>query len=111
MKETENEGKNTAVEQECSDQHEGRIPDPLKDNLIRRMNRIEGQVKGVRSMIERDVYCDDILNQMSAVQSALHSVSRLLLESHINTCVMERLKEGDREVTAEFLKTVSKLMR
>lgn len=109
---TEDKQPRTAIELEQEDHvHEGKIPDPLKQNLIRRMNRIEGQVKGVRSMIERDVYCDDILNQMSAVQSALHSVSRPLLESHIHTCVLERLKKGDQEVTAEFMKTVSKLMK
>nr|WP_257009960.1 metal-sensitive transcriptional regulator [Evansella halocellulosilytica] len=79
--------------------------------LIKRMSRIEGQVRGIKGMIDRDVYCDDVLNQMSAVQSALNSVSRLLLDSHMKTCVIERLKEDDREVVDEFLKTVSKLMK
>ncbi|UCZ55210.1 metal-sensitive transcriptional regulator [Bacillus shivajii] len=89
----------------------GQVPSDVKESLIKRMNRIEGQVRGVKGMIERDVYCDDILNQMSAVQSALNSVSRLLLDSHMKTCVMERLKEEDTEVVDEFLKTVSKLMK
>ncbi|WP_096186676.1 metal-sensitive transcriptional regulator [Evansella halocellulosilytica] len=95
---------------EESDLH-GRVPDDVKESLLKRMNRIEGQVRGIKGMIERDVYCDDILNQMSAVQSALKAVSRLLLDSHMKTCVIERLKEEDTEVVDEFLKTVSKLMK
>lgn len=53
-------------------------------------------------MIDRNVYCDDILTQMSAIQSALHSVSRVLLENHINTCVIEKLENKDPEILAEF---------
>jgi len=87
------------------------MPDDLRDNLSKRMNRIEGQVRGVKGMIDRQVYCDDILNQMSAIQSALHAVSRLLLESHMRTCVIKRLKNEDEEVIEEFMKTVSKLMK
>ncbi|MGC4377921.1 metal-sensitive transcriptional regulator [Fictibacillus sp. Mic-4] len=94
----------------CETRH-GKVPNDLKVNLIKRMNRIEGQVRGIKNMIERDVYCDDILNQMSAVQSALHSVSRLLLESHMNTCVIDRLKNDDPQIINEFMKTLSKLMK
>ncbi|EGL83344.1 protein of unknown function DUF156 [Caldalkalibacillus thermarum TA2.A1] len=107
---TEWENKHEALDCHGSGRR-GRAPAELKENLIRRLNRIEGQVRGIKGMIERDVYCDDILNQMAAVQSALHAVSKLLLESHIKTCVMERLKEGDQEVTGEFMKTISKLIK
>ncbi|WP_424321641.1 metal-sensitive transcriptional regulator [Hazenella coriacea] len=104
--------KDPSLDQEnCHHDLKGQVPAELKENLIKRMNRIEGQVKGIKNMIERDVYCDDILNQMSAVQAALHSVSRLLLESHINTCVIDRLKEDDRTVVTELLKTISKLTK
>jgi DNA-binding FrmR family transcriptional regulator len=101
---------------DCMDTHHpkelhGKVPDELSSKLISRLNRIEGQVRGIKGMVERKVYCDDILNQMSAVQSALHSVSRLLLESHMKTCVIERLKEDDKEVIDEFMKTISKLMK
>ncbi|MED4017694.1 metal-sensitive transcriptional regulator [Sutcliffiella cohnii] len=89
----------------------GHVPDILKESLLKRMNRIVGQVRGVKGMIERDVYCDDILNQMSAVQSALQAVSRLLLESHLKTCVVERLKKEEYEVIEEFMKTVTKLVK
>lgn len=87
------------------------MTDELQRNLMNRMNRIEGQVKGVKRMIDRNVYCDDILTQMSAVQSALHSVSRLLLESHINTCVIDRLESKDPEIVEEFMTTISKIMK
>lgn len=96
----------------CTDESgHGKISEALKDSLLKRMNRIEGQVRGIKGMIEKDVYCDDILNQMSAVQSALHAVSRLLLDSHIKSCVIKRLKSDDDEVIEEFLKTVSKLVK
>jgi DNA-binding FrmR family transcriptional regulator len=79
--------------------------------LMTRMNRIEGQVRGIRGMIERQVYCDDILNQMSSVQSALHGASQLLLEKHMKSCVKEQLQSGDGHVVDELLKTIFKLIR
>jgi DNA-binding FrmR family transcriptional regulator len=79
--------------------------------LVNRMNRIEGQVRGIRGMIERRVYCDDILNQMSSVQSALHGASQLLLEKHMKSCVTEQLQSGDGQVVDELLKTIFKLIK
>ncbi|MFA1822180.1 metal-sensitive transcriptional regulator [Virgibacillus oceani] len=87
------------------------MSDQLQRQLMNRMNRIEGQVNGVKRMIGRNVYCDDILNQMASVQSALHSVSRLLLESHINTCVIEKLEKRDPEIVSEFMTTISKILK
>jgi DNA-binding FrmR family transcriptional regulator len=86
-------------------------PSKVKDNLISRLNRIEGQIRGVKGMIEKDTYCDDVLNQIAAVQSALNSVGRLLLEGHMKSCVVERLEQGDKEVIDELLKTMGKLMK
>jgi DNA-binding FrmR family transcriptional regulator len=83
----------------------------MKSKLTSRLNRIEGQVRGVKSMIERDVYCDDILNQMAAIQSALNSVGKLLLEGHLKSCVIERIQAGEDEVIDELLTTVHKLMK
>lgn len=83
----------------------------MKANLTSRLNRIEGQIRGVKGLIERDVYCDDILNQIAAIQSALNGVGRLLLEGHLKSCVVERIMEGDREVLDELLITVNKLMK
>lgn len=86
-------------------------PDKMKSSLTSRLNRIEGQIRGVKGMIEKDVYCDDVLNQIAAIQSALNGVGKLLLEGHMKSCVVERIMEGDREVLDELLVTVNKLMR
>lgn len=83
----------------------------VKDNLVSRLNRIEGQIRGVKGMIERDTYCDDVLNQIAAIQSALNGVGKVLLEGHMKSCVVERLEQGDKEVIDELLKTMSKLMK
>lgn len=79
--------------------------------LVVRLNRIEGQVRGIRRMIEENVYCDDILNQISSVQAALNGVTRLLLEKHMKSCVKEQLFEGDDRVIDELLKTMFRIVR
>lgn len=83
----------------------------VKKNLITRLNRVEGQIRGIRGMIEKDVYCDDIITQLSATQSALNSVAKMLLEGHMKTCVAERIQEGDMEVLDEVIVTIQKLMK
>ncbi len=83
----------------------------LKKDFRDRLNRIEGQVRAVNRMIAEDVYCNDILNQISAVQSALSSVSKLILEAHLKSCVVEQIQEGKLEVLDEVMKTINKLMR
>jgi len=85
--------------------------DKVKANLISRLNRIEGQVRGVRGLIERDTYCDDVLNQIASIQSALNGVGKLLLEHHMKSCVVERIQEGEIEAIDELLITVNKLMK
>ncbi len=82
-----------------------------KASLIARLNRIEGQVRGIKGMIEKDVYCDDVLNQISAVQSAMKSVSRLLLEGHLKSCLVSRIKAGEDEVLDELLETIEKMTK
>jgi DNA-binding FrmR family transcriptional regulator len=82
-----------------------------KSNLISRLNRIEGQIRGIKGLIEKDTYCDDILNQIAAVQSSLNSVGKLLLEGHMKSCIVERIQSGDQEVIDELLITVNKLMK
>ena len=83
----------------------------LKKDFRDRLNRIEGQVRAVNRMIAEDIYCNDILNQISAVQSALTSVSKLILEAHMKSCVVEQIQEGKTEVIDEVMKTINKLMR
>lgn len=79
--------------------------------LVNRMNRIEGQIRGIKGMMERHVYCDDVLNQISSAQSALNGVSRLLLERHMKSCVKEQLQNGDEQVIDEVLKTIFRMSR
>jgi CsoR family transcriptional regulator, copper-sensing transcriptional repressor len=83
----------------------------MKSSLISRLNRIEGQVRGIKGMIDKDIYCDDVLNQIAAVQSAMKSVSRLLLENHMKSCVANRLQSGETEVLDELLLTIGKMMK
>lgn len=79
--------------------------------LVNRMNRIEGQIRGIKGMIERHTYCDDVLNQIASAQSALNGVSKLLLEKHMKSCVREQLQAGDENVVDEVLKTIFKMMK
>lgn len=85
--------------------------DKVKNNLVIRLNRIEGQIRGIKGLIERDTYCDDVITQISATQSALNSVAKILLEGHLKGCVVDRLQEGDLDVLDEVLVTVQKLMK
>lgn len=86
-------------------------PEKVKKDLSNRLNRIEGQVRGIKGMIEKDVYCDDVITQLSATQSALNSVAKILLEGHLKGCVVDRLSEGDEVVLDELLVTIQKLMK
>lgn len=82
-----------------------------KKKLISRLNRIEGQVRGIRGMIEDDVYCNDILIQSAAAGAALNGFERELLSAHIKSCVAEDLREGKDEVIDELMATMKKLMK
>lgn len=86
-------------------------PEKMKDSLIARLNRIEGQVRGIKGMVEKDIYCDDILNQIAAVQSAMRSVGKLLLENHMKSCIVSRVQAGEAEVVDELLITIDKLLK
>ena len=79
--------------------------------LLKRLNRIEGQVRGVRGMVEKECYCTDILTQVSAIQSALNAFSRELLANHIRTCVKDGIHADDDNVIEELVRTVEKLMK
>lgn len=85
--------------------------DAEKRALIHRLNRIEGQIRGIRAMVEKDAYCPDILTQTAAVSSAVHGFSSALLSEHIRTCVAEDVRKGNDEVIDELLTTLRKLMK
>jgi len=82
-----------------------------KKELMVRLNKIEGQVRGIKKMIEDDIYCDDVLNQVSSVKSALNGVSKAILERHINTCVIKKIKNGEVEIVDELLNTINKILK
>lgn len=90
--------------------HKKRSEEEYK-SLIHRLNRIEGQIRGIRGMVEKDVYCADILVQVAAANSALNAFSRELLSQHVRTCVADDLRAGSDEKLDELLKLLPKLMK
>ncbi len=94
----------------CSHKTKDRSEKEYKD-LMNRLSRIEGQVRGVKGMIEKDAYCTDILVQVSAIRAALNSFNKVLLENHIKTCVARDIREGKDETIEELVVTLQKLMR
>ena len=80
-------------------------------SLVHRLNRIEGQIRGIRGMVENEVYCPDILVQSAAVTAAMNAFNRELLANHIRTCVADDIRAGNDEVVDELLKTLQKLMK
>lgn len=83
----------------------------LKRDLDIRFKKIEGQIRGVNSMVQNNVYCDDILNQISSINSALSSARNLLLEAHINSCIKESIEGGDNSVIKELMKTLNRMLK
>jgi len=80
-------------------------------SLIHRLNRIEGQIRGIRGMVEKNVYCTDILMQVAAANAALNAFTRELLGNHIRTCVAEDIRNGKDETIDELMNTLQKLMK
>ncbi|MCR4564246.1 MAG: metal-sensing transcriptional repressor [Clostridiales bacterium] len=95
---------------ECCERKKHRDEKEYKD-LINRLNRIEGQVRGIKSMVEKDAYCPDILNQVAAANAALNSFCKVLLSNHIKTCVKNDVIDGKDETLDELCSTVQKLMK
>ena len=87
-----------------------RSEDEIKD-LIKRLNRIEGQIRGIRKMVEEDAYCVDILTQVSAARCSLNSFSKEILGNHIKTCVADDIRSGSDEKTDELVELLQKLMK
>lgn len=95
---------------ECCHKTKERSAREYRD-LQNRLSRIEGQVRGIRKMVENDAYCTDILIQVSAVNAALNSFNKVLLANHIRTCVADDIREGKEETIDELVATLQKLMR
>ena len=79
--------------------------------LINRLSRIEGQIRGIKGMVEKDAYCTDIITQVAAATSALNSFNKELLSTHIKTCVADDIKAGNMETVDDLLATLQKLMK
>lgn len=79
--------------------------------LMNRLNRVEGQVRGVKKMLEEERYCVDILTQVSAIQAALNAFNREILSSHIHTCVVNEIQSGNTEVVDELCESIKKIMK
>lgn len=94
----------------CCCRHKKRGEEEYK-SLIHRLNRIEGQIRGIRGMVEKDIYCADILVQVAAVNSALNGFSKELLAQHVRTCVADDLRAGSEEKLDELIKLLPKLMK
>ncbi len=98
-------------EKECFCQKtKARTEQEYKD-LIHRLNRIEGQIRGIKGMVEKNAYCTDILVQVVAVNAALNSFNKVLLSNHIKTCVTEDIRQGKEETVDELLTVLQKLMK
>lgn len=95
---------------DIADCHYKERTEDMKKALTTRLNRIEGQIRGIKGMIDNNVYCDDIINQITAAQSALNSVKKVILEDHMKSCVIERIKAGEDEVVDELLKTIGRML-
>lgn len=94
----------------CTHKIKQRDEKEMKD-LINRLNRIEGQIRGIKKMVESDTYCADILTQVSAAQAALNGFSKVLLSNHIHTCVVEDIKNGNEDIVDELMVLLHKMMR
>lgn len=94
----------------CKVKHKHREPEEEKD-LLNRLNRIEGQIRGIKNMVEDERYCVDILTQVSAVQAALNSFNKVLLSSHIKSCVVQEIRSGNLGAVEELCVTIQKVMK
>ena len=94
----------------CCERHKERSPEEYKA-LMNRLNRIEGQIRGIKGMVENGAYCPDILVQSAAVNAAVNAFNKELLASHIRSCVVNDIRDGKDEVIDELVRTLQKLMK
>lgn len=94
----------------CGERKKERSDSEYKD-LVNRLNRIEGQVRGIRKMLDSDAYCADILVQVSAINAALNSFNKVLLTNHLHTCVVDDIRNGRDEAVDELVDLLKKLMK
>lgn len=83
----------------------------MQDDLQKRLNRVIGQLNGVKAMIDDNRYCGDVLVQLSAAESAVHSISAILLQNHLETCVVEQIEQGNTQIIDEAMQLIKKFAR
>ncbi len=93
------------------DHKKSHLTDKTKSNLISRLNRIEGQLRGVKNMVDSNVYCDNVLNVVASIQSALAGFSSLLLENHLKNCVFSHNSKKDMEALEELMPVIHRLIK
>lgn len=94
----------------CSDRKRQRTDEKYK-RLMNRLSRIEGQIRGVKGMLENDAYCTDIVLQVSAINAALNSFNKVLLAEHIRTCVADDIRNGKDDTIEDLVNTITRLMK
>lgn len=94
----------------CGNKKKERTEKEYKD-LLNRLNRVEGQIRGIKRMVEEDCYCPDIMVQVAAANAALKSFNKVLLANHIRTCVADDIREGKDETIEELIETLGKVMK
>lgn len=99
------------MEKECNCRRIKKRTEAEYKSLINRLNRIEGQIRGIKRMVENDAYCPDILVQSAAVNAAVNAFNKELLSNHIHTCVAEDIRNGKDEAIDELVETLKKLMK
>ena len=99
------------IENTCCSEKKTLRSEEEQKKLINRLSRIEGQIRGIRGMIEKDANCADILTQSAAVSAAVNAFNKELLASHIHTCVADKIRDGDDQVIDELVATLQKLMK
>lgn len=99
------------MEHVCHQDRKAHHSPELKQKILNRMNRIEGQVKGIKKMIDEDQYCDEVLTQIAAVRSALSAVAQSLFEAHLNSCILEQIKSGSPQIMDELQATIRRMMK
>ena len=86
-------------------------PEDERRRLLNRLSRIEGQIRGIKGMLEKDAYCVDILTQSAAVSAAINAFNRELLSDHIHSCVVRDIRSGDESTVDELVALMQKLMK
>ncbi len=99
------------MDKKCQHERNAHHSDEFKDKLLHRLNRVEGQVRGIKKMILEDQYCDDVLTQISAVRSALGAVAESLLQAHLNSCIVQQIQSGSEGIMEELQATIHRMLK